>query len=84
MKAADKFKVGQRVRMTSEALAQKLDGVYVKRSTGVVTGFPSQASYGDPSVLVYVRRDGRASRECYSMNFWEPEPQGGELSCSSN
>lgn len=72
MTASEKFKLGQRVRMTEEALSRGLDGPIAKRSTGVVKGFPVQG-VGDISRLVYVLRDGNKTKQCYHMDFWEPD-----------
>lgn len=69
--ATEKFKIGQRVRMTKEALDAGLDGPIVKRNTGVVKGFPAQG-IGDIRLLVYILRDGNKTKECYHMKFWEP------------
>lgn len=70
--AQEKFKIGQRVRMTKEALDAGLDGPIVKRSTDVVKGFPVQG-IGDIRLLVYIVCDGNKIKQCYHMDFWEPE-----------
>ena len=74
MRAREKFEIGQRVRMTQAAFDQGLEGVYLKRSTGVVKGFPIKAEVVDPALLVKVRRDGDKRTKQYHMDFWEPEP----------
>lgn len=73
MTATEKFKIGQRVKMSAIGIAAGIDGPKVKRRTGVVKGFPAHDPSADPRMLVYVRRDGDPSRKCYHMNFWEPE-----------
>lgn len=75
MIAAEKFKVGQRVRMTKEALDARLDGPLAKRSTGVVKRFPQTLKSGvvDPRFLVTILRDGDRATRIYHMNFWEPD-----------
>lgn len=71
MSAQEKFKIGQRVRMTEKAIAQYLQGTNDRR-TGVVTGFPI-TGYGNTFNLVYVTRDGTYTKSSYHMDFWEPE-----------
>lgn len=73
--AREKFKVGQRVRMTKEALDRGFDGPIVKRSTGVVKRLPktSRSRVIDPRVLVSVLRDGEYRPRQYHMKFWEPD-----------
>lgn len=75
MTAKEKFRVGQRVRMTKEALDLRLDGPLAKRSTGVVKRFPQKlkSRVTDPRVLVTVLRDGEVRTKIYHMNFWEPD-----------
>lgn len=72
MTAKEKFHVGQRVRMTAEALEAGLDGPRAKRRTGVVRGFPVRGQNLDR--LVCIRRDGERQRRTYHINFWEPDP----------
>lgn len=74
--ATEKFTEGQRVKMTEKAIAAGLHGHKANRRTGVVKGFPQSTPVGDPSMLVYVRRDGERSKRCYHMDFWEPEEAG--------
>lgn len=71
--AREKFKLGQRVRMTRAALDQNMDGVYVKRGTGVVKGFLVRAEVTDPALLVKVLRDGDKAAKRYHIDFWEPD-----------
>lgn len=55
MTSQEKFKVGQRVQMTKEALDAGLDGSKAKRSTGVVKGIPKRITATvDPSLLVRI------------------------------
>ena len=72
--ASEKFKLGQRVRMTKEALDRNLDGPLVKRSTGVVKRFPktTRTRVLDPRTLVSVLRDGEKRPRQYAAIFWEP------------
>lgn len=74
MIASEKFKLGQRVRMTKEALDRGLDGSIVKRSTGVVKRFPktSRSHVLDPRMLVSILRDGESRPRQYAAIFWEP------------
>lgn len=75
--AREKFKVGQRVKMTKEALDAGLDGSIAKRSTGIVTGIPARTSGTvDPSKLVRIQRDGESFVKTYHMDFWEPDTNG--------
>jgi hypothetical protein len=73
--ATEKFKQGQRVRVSEKGEAAGIDGLRVKRPFGIVKGFPARIDYGDPRVLVYVQRDGDRSKRCYHMDFWEPDDQ---------
>lgn len=74
MIASERFKIGQRVRMTKEALDRNLDGPIVKRSTGVVKRFPktTRARVIDPRRLVSILRDGDSKPRQYAADFWEP------------
>jgi hypothetical protein len=73
MTAMEKFKIGQRVRMTREGQDKFLDNFKPKRRYARVTGFPSSAFAQDPSLLVSVVRDGERSPRIYHMDFWEPD-----------
>lgn len=74
MTASEKFKLGQRVKMTKEALDRGLDGPIVKRSTGVVKRFPktTRTRVLDPRKLVSILRDGETRPRQYGIDFWEP------------
>lgn len=72
MTAHDKFKVGQRVRMTKEALDAGLDGPIAKRSVGVVRGFPRREMNAVRGECVRILRDGDKSAKTYHMDYWEP------------
>lgn len=71
--AKHKFKIGQRVRMTKEALAQGLDGPRAKRSVGVVKGFLKSEPKIVHGKLVTILRDGLKNTQIYHMDFWEPD-----------
>lgn len=74
MTSQEKFTVGQRVRMTREALDRGLDGRHAKRSKGIVKGIPKRATAAvDPSLLVRIQRDGETFIKTYHMDFWEPD-----------
>lgn len=74
MIASEKFKLGQRVRMTEEALRRGFDGPIVKRRTGVVRAFPktTRSHVLDPRTLVSILRDGETRPRQYAAIFWEP------------
>lgn len=76
MIASEKFKIGQRVKMTKEALDRNLDGPIVKRSTGIVKRFPktTRTCVIDPRTLVSILRDGDTKPRQYAAIFWEPDP----------
>lgn len=78
-KANQKFQVGDKVRMTADALAARLDGGSAQKRTGVVAGFPI-SGFGDVQRLVYVIRTGNRTKQSYHMRFWEKEESDGELS----
>lgn len=61
------MKKGDRVRMTREALLNKLDGPQSKRH-GVLVGLSRDGN------RVWVRRDGDISRTVWSIQFWESDP----------
>lgn len=73
MTAAEKFKEGQRVRMTPEALKQSLHGHRANRRTGAVKGFVDYAPVGDPANPVRILRDGERTAKTYHMDFWEAD-----------
>lgn len=66
--AAEKFKIGQRVRMTPRAIEQGFQG-RATSTEGVVVGVgkPSKQS-------VRVLRDGIKTPDTYYAGFWEPKP----------
>ena len=61
-------KKGDRVRMTRQALSQKLDGPKSKRC-GIVVGESRDGK------RIYVRRDGDMSRTEWHRDFWETDCQ---------
>lgn len=72
MLAADKFTIGQRVRLSAEGIKSGLAGK-ANRTTGVVKGFPSKPeAHYDVRVLVRIHRDGVRQSGIYHMDFWEP------------
>lgn len=70
--AVEKFKVGQQVRMTQEALSKFLDDCNPKRRRGRVTGFPKYDFLGEATSKVSVVRNGERKPRTYHMDFWEP------------
>ena len=64
--ARQRLSRGTRVQMTTEAIAQQLDGRFHRR-TGTVVGY-SRKYAG----MIRIQRDGAWQAERYHPSFWEP------------
>lgn len=69
IKAREKFKVGDRVVMTEEAIKHLYEGLtrkgVSKPTRGIVAGFPR-----DSEKCVSIIPDGLRSRSSYHIKFW--------------
>lgn len=75
------FTVGQRVRLTDEAVARGFQG-RASTTGGVVVGIPGTRGFKyRASNLVSVRRDGIQTPETYAAKFWRLEATGIAEAC---